>query len=104
MRRRLVVRAEAEADITDAVLWYEERAQGLGLELLQEVAIATRRAVETPLLFPLLRRQPEVRRVLTRRFPYRLFFIVRDDAVIVFAVMHAARHDRNWQGRLAGES
>lgn len=32
MRRRLIVRPEAEADITEAALWYEERAVGLGLE------------------------------------------------------------------------
>lgn len=100
MSRRLVVRPEAESDILDAALWYEEQGQGLGLDLVQEVGIATRRAVEAPLLFPLLRRRPEVRRVLTRRFPYRVFFVVRDDAVVVFAVMHAARHDRGWVARL----
>jgi toxin ParE1/3/4 len=100
MSRRLVVRSEAEADIAEATLWYEERAEGLGLELVGEVGTAVQRAVATPLIFPLLRRSPEVRRVLTRRFPYRVFFIVRDDAVIVFAVMHAARHDRRWQRRL----
>jgi plasmid stabilization system protein ParE len=104
MSRRLVVRPEAEADLVDAALWYEERVVGLGLELMSEVGFAARRAVETPMIFPLLRRWPEVRRVLTRRFPYRVFFIVRDDAIIVFGVMHAARHDRHWRGRLAAES
>jgi len=42
---------------------------------------------------------PTVRRILTRRFPYRVFFIVRLDAIIVFAVLHAARHDRVWTHR-----
>jgi plasmid stabilization system protein ParE len=100
MRRRLVVRPEAEAEITDAALWYEERTEGLGLDLVQEVGIAIRRAVEAPLLYPVLRQKPQVRRALTRRFPYRIFFVVRDDVVVVFAVMHAARHDRGWLGRL----
>jgi toxin ParE1/3/4 len=100
MSRRLVVRAEAEADIADAALWYEARALGLGLEFVEEVGIAVRRATETPLMFTLLRFRPEVRRVLTRRFPYRIFFVVRDDAVVVFAVMHAARHDRSWRARV----
>jgi len=98
--RRLIVRSEAEADVTEAALWYEERAAGLGLELVREIGLAVGRAVEAPLHFMLLRQRPEVRRVLTRRFPYRVFFIVRDDAIIVFAVMHAARHDRHWRGRL----
>jgi len=102
--RRLIVRPEGEADITEAAMWYEEQVAGLGLELIREVGLAVGRAVEAPLLFPLLRRRPEVRRVLTRRFPYRVFFIVRPDAIIVFGVIHAARHDRHWRGRLAGES
>lgn len=34
MNRRLIVRPEAEADITDSAVWYETRETGLGLELL----------------------------------------------------------------------
>jgi len=98
--RRLIVRPEAEADIVEAALWYDERATGLGLDLMREVGLASVRAVENPLLFPHLRRRPEVRRVLVRRFPYRIFFMVREDAVVVFAVLHAVRHDRHWQARL----
>jgi len=30
MSHRLIVRPEAEADITEAALWYEERGVGLG--------------------------------------------------------------------------
>ena len=33
MSRRLIVRPEAEADITDAAIWYESREFGLELEL-----------------------------------------------------------------------
>ena len=95
MSRRLIVRTEAEADITEAALWYDEREAGLGLDLTLEVRAAIQRALENPLLYLLLRRRPEVRRVLSRRFPYRVFFIVRDDAIVVFAVIHAARHDRH---------
>ena len=100
MSRRLIVRPEAEADITEAALWYDERETGLGLELTLEVRTAIRRAVEDPMLYLLLRKRPEVRRILARRFPYRIFFIVRDDAIVVFAVIHAARHDRHWRERL----
>lgn len=100
MRRRLIVRPEAAEDIAEAALWYDEREAGLGLELLLEVRAAIQRAVENPLHYLLLRQHPEVRRVLTRRFPYRIFFIVRNDAVVVFAIVHAARLDRHWRGRI----
>lgn len=99
MNRRLIVRPEAEADITDAVVWYDSREPGLGLELLSELDSAIARALKNPRVFPVLRRNPVVRRVLTRRFRYRIFFIDREDSLVVFAILHAARHDRIWKQR-----
>jgi hypothetical protein len=100
MSRRLIIRPEAESAMTEAALWYDEREAGLGLELTAEVGAATLRAVANPLIHLQLRKQPDVRRILTRRFPYRVFFILRDDAIAVFAVLHAARQDRHWQRRI----
>jgi plasmid stabilization system protein ParE len=100
MNRRLIVRPEAEADITDAALWYESREPGLGLDLVSEVRATIERALKHPQKFPRIRTNPPVRRVLVRRFPYRVFFIVRPDALVVFAVLHAARHDRTWMHRI----
>jgi plasmid stabilization system protein ParE len=99
MNRRLIIRPEAEADLTDAAVWYDSRETGLGLELLSEVDSAIARALKNPESFTRVRRNPTIRRVLTRRFPYRVFFIVRPDAIVVFAVLHAARHDRVWKHR-----
>ena len=103
MSRLLIVRPEAEADITDAAVWYESRESGFGLELLSEVNSAIGRALKNPESFTRVRRNPTVRRVLTRRFPYRIFFIVRPDAVVVVAVLHAVRHDRAWKYRAERE-
>jgi hypothetical protein len=77
MSRRLIVRPEAEADILEAALWYDEKEPGLGVDLVLEVRSAIRRATEDPAIHLQLRKQPEVRRILARRFPYRIFFIVR---------------------------
>ena len=103
MNRHLIVRPEAEADITDAALWYDSREPGLGLKLTSEVHSAIARALKHPESFTRVRRNPTVRRVLTRRFPYRIFFIDRQDALVVFAVLHAGRHDRVWKHRAERE-
>jgi hypothetical protein len=103
MTRRLIVRAEAEAEITNGAVLYESLESGLGLELISEVHSAIARALKNPESFTCVRRNPPVRRVLTRRFPYRIFFIVRPDAIVVFAVLHAARHDRVWKHRAKHE-
>jgi toxin ParE1/3/4 len=100
MSVRLIVRHEAEGDILNAALWYEGREVGLGLELTAEIRAAVERALEDPLAYLLLRKHPHVRRVLARRFPYRIFYIVRPDAIVVFAVLHAARDEQHWLERL----
>jgi plasmid stabilization system protein ParE len=100
MNRQLIIRPEAEADLADAAVWYDNREPDLGLDLISEAHSAIMRALKSPQSFTRLRRNPEVRRVLTQRFPYRVFFIVRSDAIVVFAALHAARHDRGWKHRV----
>jgi hypothetical protein len=41
-----------------------------------------------------------VRRILTERFPYRVFFIRRSDDIVVFRVLHGARADREWKSNI----
>src|SRR5215217_4715391 len=48
MNRRLIIRPEAEADITDGAVWYESRGTDLGLELLLEIHAAIARAFKNP--------------------------------------------------------
>ena len=100
MSLRLIVRPEAEADIIQAAVWYEGRERGMGLEVTAELRAAIKRALESPLAYMLMRKQPHVRRVLSRRFPYRIFYIVRSDALVVFAILHAARDEWYWEVRL----
>src|SRR5579862_5915267 len=95
-QHRAITRIEAEVDITDAAVWYEGQKPGLGYEFIAEVEAAIASAAENPFRYPCLRRKPEVRRVLTKRFPYRVFFIRRPSEIVVFRVLHGARHDRDW--------
>ena len=60
MMREIVVRSEAESDITEAALWYEEREAGLGIDLVAEIRAATERAARSPILYPLIRKEPVV--------------------------------------------
>lgn len=41
----------------------------------------------------------ELRRALTRRFPYGVFYIVEETKIIVFAVFHAKRDPALWKER-----
>ncbi len=53
-----------------------------------------------PLIHRLRDPRRKVRWLLTHRFPYRIVYQLRGDVIIVFAVIHAARHEREWKGRV----
>ena len=55
---RVIIRIEAEVDITDAAIWYHEKERGLGHEFLAEVEAAIAAAAENPFRYPCLRRRP----------------------------------------------
>ena len=99
MIRRVIVRPPALEDIASAATWYDEQGAGLGEELIDELVAAMRRAQEAPALFPIIRLRDGLRRVLSKRFPYRVVFSVVEETVYVHAVLHCAQHERRWKER-----
>jgi plasmid stabilization system protein ParE len=96
----VIFRPQAVEDIVEAAKWYEAHAPGLGEDLIDEILAATSRASNNPELFRIIHREGNVRRVLTNRFPYRIFFSVVGGTLYVHAVLHGARRDRRWIERL----
>jgi toxin ParE1/3/4 len=100
MIRKVIFRPAALEDVVEAVAWYEVHTPSLGEQLIDEILSATQRAQSNPELFRIIHRDGNVRRVLTNRFPYRVFFSVVDETLFVHAILHGARHDRRWTKRL----
>ena len=100
MSYRLKIRQAAEADVAEAAQWYNQRQPGLGEKFIREVDRTIARVLENPLAFPVILRRHEVRRLLTKRFPYRIFFSLKGEVVVVHAVLHGRRDDRHWKDRL----
>ncbi len=102
MNWRVIVRPEVEQDVAEAAGWYEARQPGLGAEFVEEVIRVWDALEDNPLLS--CRRHPlkDIRWRYPDRFPYRVIYEVIDAerTVVVAAVLHAARHDRQWQRRI----
>lgn len=98
MNRDLVIRPEAEADLAEAYAWYEQRRQGLGQDLLREVERKLDNLQSLPESFPLVYK--DVRRALTKRFPYGIYFLIDNARVVVIAIFHAKRNPKSWQRRV----
>ena len=98
MRRTFLVRPQAEGDLLEAFLWYEEQRAGLGVDLIEQVERVFDRIREHPLEPPLVHRT--LRKTLVRRFPYAVFFTADDLRIDVVAVMHTARDPSKWKRRV----
>jgi toxin ParE1/3/4 len=99
MRFLLDVLPAAIADIVEAARWYGDQREGLGHGFTLEVNRTIDSLTEQALLFRVRYRRKNVRWAFPRRFPYRICYYVEAQTVHVFAVVHAARHDREWRRR-----
>ena len=100
MSFRLEVRPQVGVDVASAADWYEVRQPGLGAEWVRAVRDSIEEIRRDPRL-PRVRDQGrQIRWILLPRFPYRVVYRVMENVVIVYAVIHTARHDRQWQRRL----
>ena len=91
MPRRLLFRPEAEADLTAAVVYYEEKRPGLGRELMTAVERALAAIEEAPGGFPSFQLGRAQRRYKLSRFPFLIVFSEEAQTVTVVAVAHTKR-------------
>lgn len=88
----------ASSELTDAAVFYEGQAPGLGGDFLDEVE----RLVGLVSSYPDLgHQQPgEIRTIPARRFPYTVVYQVIGDRPFVLAIAHQRRRPRYWAGRI----
>jgi plasmid stabilization system protein ParE len=87
----------AQADLADALQWYEAHAPQMVPHFRTSLRAVVERIGANPQQFPLAWRQ--TRRALLRRFPYLVIFRETDDAAYVVAVFHTSRDPRIWELR-----
>ncbi|WP_370552015.1 type II toxin-antitoxin system RelE/ParE family toxin [Haliea sp. E1-2-M8] len=91
------LREEAEVDLEDAASWYESQRSGLGRDFLDTVLQALELIEQSPLSFPIV--YPGTHRVVPPKFPFAVFYIIRESEISVLSVMHGSRHPARWQQR-----
>ena len=90
MAFRLKFSTRALREIGEAQEWYESQSPGLGEEFIAAMELQLKRLEQAPLLYAEV--ISNVRRALLPRFPYGLFYAVRDNLVHILAVLHDARN------------
>lgn len=97
MKLRPFFRKAARLEYEEAALWYDAQKAGLGVEFVEEIDKALLTACEAPQRCPAI--VQDVRRVRVKRFPYFVFFRVRENSLIVLSVFHVRRSPTVWRER-----
>jgi plasmid stabilization system protein ParE len=89
---------EAETELWQAVLYYEEQQGGLGAEFVHEVRSALQMIQRAPEMWPA--RARGMRRYLIARFPFLVHYRVESERVLVVAIAHGHRKPGYWTDRI----
>jgi len=94
----MIILLIAERDIAEAVNWYENQREGYGERFQESLERVFDQIERAPEMHPLI--QLRVRRALTPRFPFAVYYRIENDEAIVFAVLHSRRDPRLWKSRV----
>jgi plasmid stabilization system protein ParE len=94
---KLIVKPFAEEDASKAAIWYNNKSEGLGNEFLLVLDAKINEIQRNPNHFQGIYKN--IRRALTSRFPYGIFFIVESDIIYILAILHTSRNPKIWKDR-----
>lgn len=88
----------AEAEFFDAISYYNIQSEGLGYEFAAEVKRTIGRIIQYPEAWTRLSKR--TRRCRTNKFPYGVIYQVKEETLLIVAIMHLSREPQNWKSRL----
>ena len=90
---------EALEEYNEAGFYYARKEPGLDLRFIIAVEDAIEAILEDPLRYR--KYDDDVRRCLTRVFPYAVLYTIEDDFVLIVAVAHLSREPGYWKHRIS---
>jgi hypothetical protein len=88
---------DAEKELNEAISYYNECQNSLGLEFAKEVYLTIRNILSFTHAWASL--SANTRRCLTNRFPYGVIYQITDEEVFIVSVMHLNREPGYWKNR-----
>lgn len=95
----VIVRTEAQIDLEEIFVWYEEQQVGLGFEFLQGIEDVIQKILHNPYYASAIE---EARAASLKRFPYEIVYRIdqQKQQVRVIAVIHQHRNPEWFRQRL----
>ncbi len=98
-QHEIIISPEAENELNISKEFYESKQEGLGKDVVKEVDNTIDRIAENPEKFPKVK-QKQVRKASVKRFPFGIYFAVKDTIINILSVFHYSRSPKKLKKRL----
>ncbi len=88
----------AETEFTDAAVYYEDKAQGLGDTFIEHITHSIGYIEQNPLIGRLIERR--VRQASLKKFPFNIIYYPSDSELVIIAIAHQKRKPDYWRKRV----
>lgn len=89
---------EADRDLEEAALYYENCSAGLGMDFLNEYTATLYRILDSPETYAIYYKN--FRRIMLNRFPFGIVYEIYKDHIYVLAVMNLHKKPYYWLDRI----
>ena len=97
MNHEIILHADAQAEILQALMWYDERSRVAARAFIQELNSTVILADRSPETWP--RSHGDTRHIVFPRFPFKLVFRMRGETIEIVAIAHHRRRPSYWHNR-----
>jgi cytochrome P450 len=88
----------ASTELENSINFFESQSPGLGLEFAEVIYSTIERILQFPLAWSLI--SPNCRRCLVHRFPFGIIYQIREDDILIIAIMQLNRDPSYWINRI----
>ncbi len=94
---KYVFHPEALTEYAEAVEYYLHKNPKIAQAFIDAIEETIYRIRETPTRYSIL--DEDIRRCLTRKFPYSVLYTIEQDSILILAIMHSSRKPGYWKNR-----
>ncbi len=95
---KLLFHPDVAHEIKSSFYWYQQQAEGLGIDFLNELEVSYQAIKEMPNTWPNF--QNGFKRFLLSKFPYSVIYQINEQIIYIVAVMNNSRKPGYWQERV----
>lgn len=100
MENEIIIRPEAEKDLSEAFAWYEDKRCGLGFDFLLQVDAGLQFIARNPKIYAPIYKG--TRKHIIKRFPYKIIYLIEKERIIILGIIHGRRSPKVMKHRIKG--